>query len=72
MTTGSKGSQTHLPMQAYRGKINRDNIKKHSAMLFFLPMRSTARITIKSPAANIKSCRVRVVRNSAVKNLLQR
>lgn len=68
-TMGRKGSQTHLPMQAYRGKINRDNIKKHSAMLFFLPMCSTPRTTIKSPAANMKSSRVRV---SAVQSLLER
>lgn len=51
---GHRGSQTHLSMHAYRGKINRDNMKKHSAMLFFLPMRSTATMTIKSPAANMQ------------------
>lgn len=52
---GHMGSQTYLSMQAYRGKINRDNMKKHNAMLFFLPMRSTPSKTIKSPAANTKA-----------------
>lgn len=46
--------QTHLSMQAYRGKIKRENMKKHSAMLFFLPRWSTARRTTKSPATNMQ------------------
>lgn len=54
VTKCCRRSQTHLSMQAYRGKIKRENMKKHSAMLFFLPRWSTARRTTKSPATNMQ------------------
>lgn len=54
VTKCRRRSQTHLSMQAYRGKIKRENMKKHSAMLFFLPRRSTTRRTTKSPTTNMQ------------------
>ena len=55
MTNEGTQRPTYLPIQAYKGRMDKENMKKHRAMLFFLPIHSTASRASTRPETNMRN-----------------